>query len=117
MARREVSEPEITPAAPEDVLGTEPTPGSDATDVDTIGEPDDANEDAAKEEDKEPFLSEGVRQDLLTFGQATDPATGGVFKRDEDSGSVTFTPKRRNRPALEVEEPESRPVTVKTDTI
>jgi hypothetical protein len=91
MARRdEIPEPEITPADPEDVAGTEPVPGTDVTDVDTVGQPD--AEDEAKE-DRPPFMSEGVRQDLLTFGKATDPASGGVFERDED-GKVTFTTRR-----------------------
>lgn len=139
--RAETPEPEITPAAREDVLGTEPTPGSDATNVDTFGRPE-LNEDAERaraqreldaggesddaesedldpndKRDGEPFVSEGVRQDLLTFGEAVDPGTGGTFRLDEDSGSATFTPKARLRRPEPIEQLESRPVTIKTETI
>ena len=126
-------EPEITPADPADVLGTEPTPGSDVTATDTTGEPVELDEDAAREraqreldgepvddaksddDDGEPFMSEGVRQDLVTFGRAVDPMTGGEFVREKDSDSVTFTPKARLRRPEPVEQPDSRPVSVKLD--
>lgn len=38
-----------------------------------------------------PYMSEGVRQDLAAYGEAGDPATGGRFKRDEETGRVTYT--------------------------
>jgi hypothetical protein len=36
-----------------------------------------------------PFLSEGTRHDLEQWGEATDPITGAVFRRDADTGEVT----------------------------
>lgn len=39
-----------------------------------------------------PFLSEGVRQDLETFGEAVDPGSGGMFK--VENGEIVFTPKK-----------------------
>lgn len=98
MARR--NEPEVTPAVERqdedgavelgpDGQPLEPTPGSDASDVDGPDEGDD--EDKPTEP---PFMSEGVRQDLLQSGRAVDPMTGGLFERDPDSGLITFTDKR-----------------------
>jgi hypothetical protein len=37
----------------------------------------------------QPFLSEGMRQDLEQWGRATDPITGAVFVLDADTGEVT----------------------------
>ncbi len=43
-----------------------------------------------------PFMSEGVRGELETWGRAVDPATGGVFDLDKDTGKVTFTDRSGN---------------------
>lgn len=38
-----------------------------------------------------PFVSEGLRVDLVQYGQATDPATGAVLAMDPDTGDITVT--------------------------
>jgi hypothetical protein len=40
-----------------------------------------------------PFMSEGVRQDLMHTAEVLDPMSGGVFRRDTESGKISFTPK------------------------
>lgn len=40
-----------------------------------------------------PFMSEGVRQDLQHATEVIDPMSGGTFRRDPDSGAITFRSK------------------------
>lgn len=37
-----------------------------------------------------PPMSEGVRQELEVHGRASDPFTGGLFRRSKESGAVEF---------------------------
>ena len=50
-----------------------------------------------------PFLSEGVRQDLETFGEAVDPGTGGMFK--VENGHLTFTPRQGDKVVVDIRAP------------
>ncbi len=43
-----------------------------------------------------PFLSEGIRQELEMFGKAGDPATGGKFEMDKETGKVTYIDRAGN---------------------
>jgi hypothetical protein len=40
-----------------------------------------------------PFISAGVASDLEMQGWAGDPATGGIFRKDAETGEITFTPR------------------------
>lgn len=38
-----------------------------------------------------PFMSEGMRQDLVTSGHAADPVSGARYTLDREAGVVTIT--------------------------
>lgn len=40
-----------------------------------------------------PFISAGVMSDLEMQGWAGDPTTGGIFRKDAESGEITYTPR------------------------
>lgn len=84
----EQQSPDVDPAEPAaaEVDPTDPAEPA-AAEVD-VGEPEPP---AAK-----PFLSEGVRHELDMVGKVGDPATGGVFERDKETGKVTHTDRAGN---------------------
>lgn len=61
----------------------------------------DASGDAGETQQVEPeapavermFISAGVASDLAMQGWAGDPTTGGILRRNEETGEVTFTPR------------------------
>lgn len=85
-----VDEPDAPAAA--DVVDEIDATG-EPSDVESVVEELPAGEDATEPAPARPapFMSEGIRQDLELTGKATDPVTGGVFTRDEQSGAVSFT--------------------------
>lgn len=40
-----------------------------------------------------PFISAGVASDLEMQGWAGDPTTGGIFRKDAETGEITYTPR------------------------
>lgn len=70
-----------TPAAMAKVAAATADPAPEASTVDV--------EPAAER----PFMSAGVASDLAMQGWAGDPTTGGIFRRDAETGEVTFTPR------------------------
>lgn len=42
----------------------------------------------------EPFLSEGMRNDLELLGWAVDPSSGAKFVRDKETGEITVVHKK-----------------------
>lgn len=49
-----------------------------------------APEAAASEALALPPMSEGVRQEILVYGRAADPFTGGLFRVDKETGALEF---------------------------
>lgn len=44
--------------------------------------------------DELPFLSAGVASDLDMKGWAGDPASGGMFRKDLETGEITYEPRK-----------------------
>lgn len=60
---------------------------------DLVTEPED-HQQVQPSEPAVPFLSEGVRLDLVNHGKATDPATGIALVRDPDTEEITVAPRQ-----------------------
>lgn len=76
---------QVTDPAPPD---EQPEAVADASEREQLDEQADAGESVEL-----PVMSAGVASDLAMQGWAGDPATGGMWRRDAETGETTYTPR------------------------